>query len=125
MNPALASHAFHILPYQGLGSGIPRIIKAWPQIEFQDDRRGNQFRVTIVRSAVQLGGVSGGVPALLDLIQQKPGLRVPDLAQALDTPPKTIERWITQLRTDGLVEFIGPTKTGGYHAKVGAGGTAA
>lgn len=132
-NPALASHAFHILPYQGLGSGIPRIIEAWPQIEFQDDRRGNQFRVTIRRSEVQLGGVNEGVnegvnkgvPALLELIRQKPGLRVPDLAQALNAPPKTIERWITQLRTDGLVEFIGPPKTGGYHAKVGAGGTAA
>jgi len=29
-NPALASHAFHILPYRGLGSGIPRATAAWP-----------------------------------------------------------------------------------------------
>lgn len=28
-NPALASHAFHLLPYRGLESGIPRVIAAW------------------------------------------------------------------------------------------------
>lgn len=55
-NPALASHAFHILPYRGLGSGIPRAIEEWPQLEFIDDRRGNQFRVIIWRPDVQLEG---------------------------------------------------------------------
>ena len=43
-NPALASHAFHMLPYRGLGSGIPRATEAWPEIELIDDRRGNQFK---------------------------------------------------------------------------------
>ncbi len=55
-NPALASHAFHILPYHGLGSGIPRALEAWPQLEFIDDRRGNQLRVTIRRAESQLAG---------------------------------------------------------------------
>lgn len=70
-------------------------------------------------------GVSEGVPALLEMIRQKPGLRVPDLAQALRTPPKTIERWLKQLREAGTIEFVGPPKTGGYHAKSGFGGAAA
>lgn len=52
-NPALASHAFHILPYRGLGSGIPRAIAAWPEVELIDDRRGNQFKA-IVRRAPQV-----------------------------------------------------------------------
>lgn len=63
-NPALASHAFHILPYRGLGSGIKRATDAWQQIEFIDDRQGNQFRVILKRPAVQIGGVNetiGGV----------------------------------------------------------------
>ena len=30
-NPRLASHASHILPYRGLGTGIPRALKAYPQ----------------------------------------------------------------------------------------------
>ncbi|MBS1224432.1 MAG: transcriptional regulator, partial [Proteobacteria bacterium] len=47
-NPLLASHATHLLPYRGLGSGIPRAFKAWPSIELVDDRAGNQFK-TIIR----------------------------------------------------------------------------
>jgi predicted HTH transcriptional regulator len=46
-NPALASHAFHMLPYRGLGSGIPRATVAWTGIDFCDDRKMNQF-VSIV-----------------------------------------------------------------------------
>jgi ATP-dependent DNA helicase RecG len=59
-NPALASHAFHILPYQGLGSGIPRAIEDWPHIEFVDDRAGNQFKVILRRAEFLNGGVNDG-----------------------------------------------------------------
>ena len=48
-NPLLASHATHLLPYRGLGSGIPRALKTWPSIELVDDRAGNQFKVIISR----------------------------------------------------------------------------
>lgn len=46
-NPILASFATKLLPYRGLGSGIRRAIKAYPNIEFNDDRDGNMFIVTI------------------------------------------------------------------------------
>ena len=46
-NPILASFATKLLPYRGLGSGIPRAIKAYPNIELIDDRDGNMFIVTI------------------------------------------------------------------------------
>ncbi|MBF4296939.1 ATP-dependent DNA helicase RecG, partial [Vibrio anguillarum] len=39
-NPILASFAPKVLPYRGLGSGIKRAIKAYPDIEFIDDRAG-------------------------------------------------------------------------------------
>jgi ATP-dependent DNA helicase RecG len=48
-NPILASYATKILPYRGLGSGIRRALKAYPDIEFIDDREGNQFMVVIKR----------------------------------------------------------------------------
>ena len=48
-NPILASFASKVLPYRGLGSGIKRAIKAYPNIEFADDQDGNTFRVTIRR----------------------------------------------------------------------------
>jgi len=48
-NPILASYATKILPYRGLGSGIRRALKAYPHIEFEDNRDGNFFRVVIKR----------------------------------------------------------------------------
>lgn len=49
-NPILASFATKILPYRGLGSGITRALKAYPHIDFEDNRDGNLFKVTIWRS---------------------------------------------------------------------------
>ncbi len=46
-NPVLASHAFKILPYRGLGTGIVRVLKLYPHIDFRDDVQRNRFVVTI------------------------------------------------------------------------------
>ncbi|MBW2603890.1 MAG: putative DNA binding domain-containing protein [Deltaproteobacteria bacterium] len=48
-NPTLASYATKILPYRGLGSGIIRALKAYPDIGFEDDRDGNLFKAVIKR----------------------------------------------------------------------------
>ncbi|NOR79313.1 MAG: ATP-dependent DNA helicase RecG, partial [Methyloprofundus sp.] len=48
-NPVLASFAAKILPYRGLGNGIRRALKVYPDIEFIDDREGNLFTVVIKR----------------------------------------------------------------------------
>lgn len=48
-NPVLASFATRILPYRGLGSGIIRSLKAYPDIEFDNDVAGNLFKVVIRR----------------------------------------------------------------------------
>ena len=48
-NPILASFAAKILPYRGLGNGIIRVLKAYPAVEFTDDRDGNLFKVTVKR----------------------------------------------------------------------------
>jgi ATP-dependent DNA helicase RecG len=49
-NPILASYATRILPYRGLGSGITRSLRAYPHIQFEDDRDGNLFKVIIGRA---------------------------------------------------------------------------
>lgn len=49
-NPILTSYATKILPYRGLGNGILRALKAYPAIEFFDDRDSNLFRVVIRRA---------------------------------------------------------------------------
>lgn len=48
-NPILASFAAKMIPYRGLGNGILRSLKAYPHIEFMDDREGNQFKCIIKR----------------------------------------------------------------------------
>lgn len=48
-NPILASFAAKLLPYRGLGSGLLRSLRAWPQIELIDDRAGNLFKAIVAR----------------------------------------------------------------------------
>ena len=49
-NPILASCATKgLLPYHGLGSGINRVLKDWPDIEFLNDRKGASFTAIIRR----------------------------------------------------------------------------
>jgi ATP-dependent DNA helicase RecG len=48
-NPTLASHANHLLPYRGYGSGIIRALEKYPYIDFIDDRDGNMFKVIFKR----------------------------------------------------------------------------
>nr|VFK59161.1 MAG: Putative ATP-dependent DNA helicase recG C-terminal [Candidatus Kentron sp. TUN]VFK67730.1 MAG: Putative ATP-dependent DNA helicase recG C-terminal [Candidatus Kentron sp. TUN] len=48
-NPTLASFANRILPYRGYGSGILRALKAFPEIDFIDDRDGNLFKTIFKR----------------------------------------------------------------------------
>jgi ATP-dependent DNA helicase RecG len=48
-NQVLASHASHILPYRGLGTGIPRAYQSYADIELTNDCEANQFQVVIKR----------------------------------------------------------------------------
>lgn len=48
-NPILASFAAKLLPYRGLGSGLLRALRAWPEIELIDDRAGNLFKAIVAR----------------------------------------------------------------------------
>ncbi|MBW8830833.1 MAG: putative DNA binding domain-containing protein [Burkholderiales bacterium] len=58
-NPILASFAAKLLPYRGLGSGLLRALRAWPQIELIDDRAGNLFEaIVVLPSALEAAGKS-------------------------------------------------------------------
>ncbi len=50
-NPILASYATKMLPYRGLGTGIRRALQKYPEIDFENDLEGNQFKVIIQRRA--------------------------------------------------------------------------
>ena len=51
-NPVLASFAYHILPYRGIGSGIIRALKEYPDIEFINDLSNNCFKCIIKRKVI-------------------------------------------------------------------------
>ncbi len=48
-NPTLCSFAFDILPFRGIGSGILRALKLYPEIEFINDEKVEFFKVIIHR----------------------------------------------------------------------------
>lgn len=48
-NPTLTNHAVNILPYRGIGTGIPRVLEDWPETRLVDDAAGNEFRAVIPR----------------------------------------------------------------------------
>lgn len=52
-NPLLASYGTKVLPYSGIGSGIPRILKNHPDTEFENDKEGEQFSIILARPAKQ------------------------------------------------------------------------
>jgi ATP-dependent DNA helicase RecG len=49
-NPILSSFATKLLPYRGLGTGILRALREYPNIDFIDDKEGNLFRAVIRRN---------------------------------------------------------------------------
>ncbi|MFZ2356420.1 MAG: winged helix-turn-helix domain-containing protein, partial [Candidatus Omnitrophota bacterium] len=59
-------------------------------------------------------GVSEGVKLLVEYIRKNPGQRVPSISQAINIAPKTLERWLRKLKSEGKVNFKGSAKTGGY-----------
>jgi ATP-dependent DNA helicase RecG len=54
---------------------------------------------------------------VLRYIVAHPGVRAQTIANALGLAVRTVERRLRNLRESSLVEFMGPPKTGGYHAK--------
>ncbi len=68
-NKVLAEHAAHILPYRGLGTGIPRAVGVWPRIELIDEPEGNQFKAVLWRT--DTGQVTGQVLRLLSVMNSE------------------------------------------------------
>ena len=63
------------------------------------------------------GGANVGVNHLFVYIQTHPGQRASEMATAYKLTPRTIERWLKQLKENSLIEFKGAAKTGGYYRK--------
>ena len=87
---------------------VDQSIAFWSTISIQN---------ALVLPCSERGKVNEGVNALVAVITQHQGMRVPALAEAMHTSPKNLERWLKHLREAGQIEFIGSPKTGGYYPK--------
>jgi Mn-dependent DtxR family transcriptional regulator len=99
-------------------------------MNFQYEENGDGFLVTVAYSEQKIAirsanegineglneGISEGINILMEQIKKVPAQRVPDLSKTLGVSAKTIERWISELRKKGLIEYRGSKKTGGYWA---------
>ena len=104
-----------------LGSGLNRILEAYDKDSFvikQNYMKNIFYKNETPLDGVVSGGVngvvSGGVTELLEFIQTNPGLRANELSEHIDTPLRTVQRWLKQLKDENKIEFQGAPKTGGY-----------
>ena len=107
-----------------LGSGLNRILEAYDKDSFvikQNYMKNIFYKNETPLNGVVYGGVngvvSGGVTELLEFIQTNPGLRANELSKHIDTPLRTVQRWLKQLKDENKIEFQGAPKTGGYVLK--------
>lgn len=111
-NPTLTEHAVHILPYRGLGTGIPRALRDWPAIELIDDVAANQFRVVIPRprAGASTGEVTGEVLRLLAVMQGE--MRRTDMQAALGLKHEDHFRdaYLRPALENGFIEMTIPDK---------------
>ena len=109
-NKVLAEHAAHILPYRGLGTGIPRALGAWPKIDLIDERDGNQFRAVLWRPRTeqvteQVGKRSGS--RSVQVTAQVTGEVTPRAGTQPDSQPESLAERVLKLLVAGAMGKAG------------------
>lgn len=108
-----------LLPYRGLGSGIHRARQAWPQIELQDHRSGNEFRAVVARPQVGTQSIDPVTPpvtppvmALLALLADKGPLGNAEIREYMQLKDRTHVRqhYIEPALAQALIEYTLPDK---------------
>jgi len=134
----LVAEAFYLTrDIEKYGSGFIRIrgeIESYPTMTFEYEESGDGFLVTLryqkqkissvsvspegITEGISEGiteGITEGINLLLEHIQSAQGRRIPQMADRLGIPAKTIERWIADLKRQGRIEYRGSKKAGGYY----------
>lgn len=129
-NKLVAEGFYLINVIEKYGSGFIRIRRAlqdYPEVQFDVQEFQGGVMATFTQKQPVLpvegasggasGGVSGGANNLLTYIKAHPGQRSNDMVVALNTSLRSIERGLKHLKENGLIEFKGAAKTGGYFFK--------
>lgn len=62
-------------------------------------------------------GVKNELMTILNLLSNKPLQKAHEIAEQLNKGVSTVERYLRILKDNGLIEFVGAPKTGGYKLK--------
>lgn len=123
-NQVLAEHAAHILPYRGMGTGVPRALQAWPQIDLVDEPEINQFRAVVWRTVQAAANTSVETSvetpqfplktpeAILALLSKQPTMTLSQVANLLGKSTRAIEMAVAKLTESGKLKYVGPKKGG-------------
>ena len=122
-NPILVSYvAKGLLPYHGLGSGIPRALEDWPRIEFTDDRDACLFTATVHRSEATRPPESSGKSSekgsekssekIIRAIKRNPTVSAQELAGMIGITSRAVEKHLSKLKEKGVISRMGPDKGG-------------
>ena len=137
-NPLMANFCAKTMPYRGLGSGIPRVLKEDSDVQFVDNKEGNQFTAIIKRPVMsEADNATTDVTVktadkdkqqtIYELIKNN-GSRDPlneplneplnteRIASLLNIPYSTTKRIIKELEQLGRIIRIGSKKTGYWEA---------
>lgn len=139
-NPLLASFGAKTMPYRGLGSGIPRILRENCRMEFSDSKVGNQFTATVWRSDVvenrkdvvekdsnvvekDSNVVEKGSNVvekrndvveknILLLLSKSPYTSASELSRQLSLSTRQTQRLLARMQKEGKIHRVGPDKGG-------------
>jgi len=130
----LVAEAFYLTrDIEKYGSGFIRVrgeIGSYPTMELAYEESGDGFLVILRYQKQKISSVSvptegisegisegrsEGINLLLEHIRSAPGRRIPQMADRLGIPAKTIERWMADLKRQGSIEYRGSKKAGGYY----------
>lgn len=113
----LIAEAFYLTRnIEKYGSGFIRIRKElenYPEVHFAVEEVGGGVLVTFC----SVGGVSGGVKAILAYLKDHLGAKTKDLATALGIAERTLQRLLKKLKCEQKVVFQGAPKSGGYFVR--------
>lgn len=117
-NQVLAEHASHILPYRGLGTGVPRALNAWPKIDLVDQREVNQFKAIVWRTVIakeitsveKAQTLSKTSNLILELLSSEPQLTLAQVASHLGKSKRGIEMAVAKLKESGKLKYVGSKK---------------
>ena len=118
-NPTMSSVFYKCGFIENWGKGTINIINEC--LEYGLPKPTFEYEWEAVRTTfykrIENEGINEGIKFLYEYIKNNPNQRISQIQNILNTPSKTLERWIKELKDKNKIEYRGSKKTGGYFAK--------